>query len=79
MHTEAVIVKCDRCGSFVAGVRSDIFTENFYDVTGEPWSRYGGKGERIVCDPCMFDDPAYREDYGYPPIEGGGQVADGPP
>lgn len=58
-----VWVQCDRCGEFVEGARDHGHTTGFYDVRREPWSKYGGWGEAIVCDPCMKSDPDYRRDY----------------
>jgi hypothetical protein len=37
-------------------------TAGYYLATA--WSRYANSGEILICDSCMWSDPAYIVDYG---------------
>lgn len=67
-------IKCDRCGEWVDGLLSSLFTAGFYNVTqpneelgtrGGAWSQFGQPGEEYICDHCMWRDPKYIEIYRY--------------
>lgn len=58
-------VECSRCGATLPKSEFPQCTAGYYDVSGEPWSRYATQGESIVCDGCMHTSEAYRKDYGW--------------
>jgi hypothetical protein len=59
---------CDRCGKVIDGYRDELCTAGFYDVAPNDspfsWHNLANPGERIVCDPCMWNDPRYIALYG---------------
>ena len=62
---------CDRCGRDIAELQMPAFadagmTSNYVLVNHEPWRKYKRKGEQLLCDLCLFDDPQYRKDHGLP-------------
>jgi hypothetical protein len=61
-RVKTIKVICDRCKRIVEGIRGEVFTAGFYDMT--KWEEYRRENEQHVCAPCMFADPKYVERYG---------------
>ena len=56
---------CDRCGKKFEGDEDENMTSGFYYVHRGYWSKYARPYETVLCDECMWADPAYIKDYGY--------------
>jgi hypothetical protein len=60
-----MLVHCDRCKKAVEGCEGEGWTGGFYDVSpGTCWSKFARPYETVVCDECMWADPAYIAIYG---------------
>lgn len=57
-------LKCDRCRVELGLRDKEEFTAGYYDVRKGDWSRFSHKGEKYICDKCMWTDPRYIEVYG---------------
>ena len=60
-------VKCDRCKKIIDGGFDDHprygYTAGYY-IKASSWGKFMAKGERNICDECMFKDPRYIKIYG---------------
>lgn len=60
-------LKCDRCNENIEGLEAGVGTSGFYRADiGTAWSKYARPGEHVICDACMWADPAYQKDYPQP-------------
>lgn len=60
---ERVTFTCSRCGVTAIGHEDEHATAGFYRVDGDTWGRYARPGESVLCEPCMWADPAYVQVY----------------
>lgn len=53
--------RCDRCKEPIPDFEPPVdgMTAGYYDVTGGYWARFANDGESVLCDRCMWSDPAY--------------------
>lgn len=62
------ILRCDRCKKLKPGLIADGVSAGFYIVAdaGDQnyWAKFARKGESLICDQCMWNDPKYQEEYG---------------
>ena len=62
---------CSRCGKAIDGEINGTFTAGFYLVNqNSGWAQFARTGEWIICDCCMWSDPAYIVVYGEQNMEG---------
>lgn len=61
-----VEVTCDRCGvTVVEAYEDEFFTSGFYRCgPGSYWEKFARPGEEVLCDPCMWQDEGYANEYG---------------